>query len=184
MMSKIEINDCVYKVHPIYDIYDSDEKGNIINIVKKVPSKGNKNNCGYMQCMIRKYGGKQKTYFVHRFVWECFNGIIPEGKVIDQINDNKEDNRLCNLQLVTQQQNNKKSAKNRDYTFVANNHKNKKCVKAINQNTNEVSFYNSMYAVQQYLGINNGTAKKVCDGVKYYKGGVSKKDGCLYRPFS
>ena len=71
--------------------------------------------------------------------------------MIDHINNNKEDNRLCNLQLVTQQQNCKKSAENRDYKFVAINHENKKCVKAINQNTNEVSYYNSMYAVQQYL---------------------------------
>ena len=64
-----------------------------------------------MGCCIRKYGSKQKTYQVHRFVWECFNSAIPEGKVIDHINNDNEDNRLCNLQLMTQQQ---KSAKDRD----------------------------------------------------------------------
>ena len=50
--------------------------------------------------------------------WECFHDIIPDGKVVDHINDNKEDNRLCNLQVVTQQENCKKSAKNRDYSFA------------------------------------------------------------------
>ena len=79
--------------------------------------KGSKHATGYMKCCVRKYGGKQKTYFIHRFVWECFNGDIPVGKVIDHMNDDKEDNRLCNLQLMTKQQNCKKSAKNRDYTF-------------------------------------------------------------------
>ena len=41
-MSKIEISKCVYSVHPIYDLYASDENGNLINVIKKVPSKGKK----------------------------------------------------------------------------------------------------------------------------------------------
>ena len=140
-MTTITINNCVYSVHPIYDLYASDENGNI----KKVPHKGNKTITGYMKCHLRKHGQSgQKTYYVHRFVWECFKGVIPEGKVIDHINNNKEDNRLCNLHLITQQQNCKKSAKDRDYSFAAHNHENKKCVKAINKDTNEVTHYYSM----------------------------------------
>ena len=160
-MNKIGIEKCVYYVHPEYDLYAANESGDVIHIIKKVLMKGVKSNTGYMRCMIRKYGGKQKSYQVHRFVWECFNSIIPEGKVIDHINNDKEDNRLCNLQLVTHQENCKKSAKNRDYTFVAENHKNKKCVKAINIETNEVSYYNSMYAIKQHLGIDPGIVKMV-----------------------
>ena len=81
--------------------------------------------------MVRKHGQNgQKNYFVHRFAYECFNGIIPDDKVIDHVNNIKDDNRLCNLQLMTQQENCKKSAKRRDYTFAAKNHQNKKCVKA------------------------------------------------------
>lgn len=56
----------------------------------------------------------------YRFIWECFNGLIPDGKVIDHINDDKEDNRLCNLQIVAHRKNCKKAAKKRDYTFAAN----------------------------------------------------------------
>ena len=100
--------------------------------------------------------------------------------VIDHINDDKEDNRLCNLQLVTQQQNCKKSAKHRDYSFVANNHKNRKCVKAINKDTNEISYFKSMYAINQHLSINEGIVKMVCEGLNYCKSGVSKKDGHRY----
>ena len=84
--------------------------------------------------MVRKCGDKKrKTYSVHRFVWDCayacLHGVIPDGKVIDHVNDNKEDNRLCNLQLMTQQENCKKSAKKRDYSFAANNHRNRRIVK-------------------------------------------------------
>ena len=100
--------------------------------------------------------------------------------MIDHINNVKDDNRLCNLQLMTQQQNCKKSAKNRDYSFVAKNHENRKCVKATNQNTNEVTYFKSVYAVQQYLGINVGIVKMVCEGLNNCKSGVSKKDGCSY----
>ena len=143
-MSAIEIEKCVYNVHPFFDLYAANESGEVIHIIKKVPSKGRKQQNGYMGCSVRKYGGRPKGCQVHRFVWECFNGVIPEGKVIDHINNDKEDNRICNLQLVTQQQNCKKASKDRDYTFVAKNHMNKRSVKAINNETNEVSYYQTV----------------------------------------
>ena len=180
-MTTIIVNGCVHNVHPIYDLYASDENGNIINIIKKVPHKGNKTHRGYLNVCVRKHGQPGvKGCQVHRFVWECHNGLIPEGKVIDHINNDKEDNRLCNLQLVTPQENCKKSAKDRDYSFVAKNHQNRKCVKATNKNTNEVSFYNSMSAIQQHLGINSGIVKMTCEGTNHCKSGVSKKDGHSY----
>lgn len=91
-----------------------------------------------MQCCVRRYGCKnRKTYFVHRFVWECFNGVIPDEKVIDHISDNREDDYFSNLQIMTQQANCKKPAKNRDYSFAFNNHRKRKRVKATNINTQE-----------------------------------------------
>ena len=41
-MSNIEINNCVYKVHPVYNLYASDENGNIIHLVKQVSFTGTK----------------------------------------------------------------------------------------------------------------------------------------------
>ena len=180
-MNNIVINENVYRVHQVYDLYAANENGEIINICRKVPIKGRKQKNGYMQCNVRKYGERRKYCCIHRFVWECFNSIIPEGKVIDHINDDKEDNRLSNLQLVTQQENCKKPAKNRDYTFVAENHKNKKCVKAINIETNEVLYFNSMYSIKQHLGIDPGIVKMVCEGLNNCKSGISKKDGKSYK---
>lgn len=181
-MSKIEINNCVYKVHSVYDLYAANEAGKVIHIARKVPSEGCETHSGYMLCVVRKYAQKgQKAYQVHRFVWECFNGLIPDGKIIDHINNDKKDNRLCNLQMMTQQQNCKKSAQDRDYTFVAKNHQNIKCVKAINQNTNNVLYFNSMYAAQQHLGINVGIIKMVCEGLNNCKTGKSKKDNDSYK---
>ena len=39
-------------------------------------------------------------------------------------------------------------------------------MKAINQTTQEAVYFNSMYAVQQHLGINAGIVKMICEGVK------------------
>ena len=97
--------------------------------------------------------------------------------MIDHINDIRDDNRLSNLQLMTRKQNCQKSAKNRDYSFTANNHMNKKFVKAADCSTGKVLYFNSMYAVQQNLGINVGIVKMVCEGLNHCKTGMSNKNG-------
>ena len=43
--------------------------------------------------------------FMHRLIWEAFNGKIPEGFQIDHINTIRTDNRLENLRLVTPKEN-------------------------------------------------------------------------------
>ena len=180
-MMKISINDRVFSCHPVYDLYAGSEDGKVINIIKKVPCKGNKNNRGYMLCGVRKYAQPgHKTYLVHRFIYECFNGVIAEGMEIDHINNNKEDNRLCNLKLLTPQENSKKAVNNRDYSLYIQNSKIRRCVKAINKDTNQAIFFNSIYSAQQYLAINHATIKRVCEGYYGRKSGKSKKDGYSY----
>lgn len=90
-------------------MYAASRDGKIIHIVKQVPNIGVQMRNSYMlHIRVKKYRGtNRKTYLVHRFVWECLHGMIPDGKVIDHISNNKEDNRLSNLQLMTQQKNSK-----------------------------------------------------------------------------
>ena len=49
----------------------------------------------------------------HRIVWETFNGEIPDGYEVDHINNVRDDNRLCNLQLLTRLDNMRKAHKGR-----------------------------------------------------------------------
>ena len=49
--------------------------------------------------------GKVKCYYSARFIWECYNGLIPTGLFIDHINRNRLHNRIENLLVVTSQEN-------------------------------------------------------------------------------
>ena len=53
-------------------------------------------------------------------------------------------------------------------------------MKATNKNTNEVTYFYSLYAVNQHIGINAGIVKMVCEGLNNCKSGKSKKDGHYY----
>lgn len=48
---------------------------------------------------------KTKGIYVHRLVWEVFNGPIPPGFVIDHIDGDSSNNKLSNLRCVTQAEN-------------------------------------------------------------------------------
>ena len=48
---------------------------------------------------------KVRHYYVHRLVWEAFNGQIPENMQVNHINEIKTDNRLENLNLMTPKEN-------------------------------------------------------------------------------
>ena len=53
-------------------------------------------------------------------------------------------------------------------------------MKATDCETNDVIYFNSMYSVQQHLGVCPSIVKRVCDGDKYRKTGISKRDGQSY----
>ena len=58
----------------------------------------------YHQVKLCK-NGKAKTFMVHRLVYEAFCGEIPSGYEVNHINEDKTDNRLCNLNLMTRKDN-------------------------------------------------------------------------------
>jgi len=62
--------------------------------------KATDNGCGYLLA--------DKEY-VHRWVWKAFVGEIPLGFVIDHIDNNKKNNHLSNLQLLSRTDNLRKA---------------------------------------------------------------------------
>ena len=59
---------------------------------------------GYPMVSLRKDGVKT-GYSVHLLVWKAFKGPIPPGMQVNHINEDKMDNRLENLNLMTPKEN-------------------------------------------------------------------------------
>ena len=176
-MTVLIVNDKKYKIHHKFNLYAASKDGDIIHILKQKPNKGKKSNNGYLMISVRQFGQSgQKFYTVHKFVYECYHGVIPDGMQVDHKNDLREDNRLCNLQLLTPSENSKKAFKNRKHF---NNHEMRKCVKATNEVTREVLYYFSIGSAAKHLEINSASVIRVCEGV--IKSTKSKKDNCSYK---
>lgn len=71
---------------------------------------------GYKIVSIRNGAVKQQCR-VHRIIWIAQNGIIPTGMVVDHINNDKADNRIQNLQLLTPKDNSTKAVRDGLYLF-------------------------------------------------------------------
>ena len=59
---------------------------------------------GYLQVNLQSPEGKRRVY-IHRLVARAFAPGFREGLTVNHINGNKDDNRACNLEWVTQKEN-------------------------------------------------------------------------------
>ena len=84
--------------------YFVDKDGNVYSKTGRI-LKCSINSIGYKQLFTYKDGKFDKSFCVHRLVYETFVGEIPKGFEIDHINRNRLDNRLENLRVVTHKEN-------------------------------------------------------------------------------
>lgn len=135
-----------------------------------------------MQMVTLSKNKNKKIWLVHRLVWNAFNGNIPEGYEIDHINNNPEDNRLDNLQLLTRSENQKKKfednpdlrkfwsdmiiekRKNGQYK---NTGRPKRKIKCLNNGV----VYESLSEATRELNVPHGNIQKVLAGKRKTAGG-------------
>ena len=72
---------------------------------------------GYVEITLGT-GEKRERYTAHRLAWLYIHGEFPEGQ-IDHANRDRADNRICNLRLATQTQNNHNMSLRSDNTSGA-----------------------------------------------------------------
>lgn len=89
-----------------YDNYEVFDDGRIWSYKKKRFLKPHTKQDGYQQVALTDNEGKKKMYMVHRVVYESVTGEpIPNNLQCNHINEDKTDNRFCNINLLTPKQN-------------------------------------------------------------------------------
>lgn len=127
---------------------------------------------GYWHCALRAYDGTQWNTGVHRVIWIAVNGDIPEGLEVNHIDENKSNNSIDNLNLLTRNENtnygtrNKRAAKAISKTNT-NNPKRSKRVGMYKDGV-LIKTFPSTVEVQRQLGFDCSSIGKCCRGVKNY----------------
>lgn len=159
------------KSHPTYTAYGADKAGNIYNKHNKKLSLHDNGN-GYLYVGL-SCDSKHHNIRASRFIYECFNGIVEKYKIIDHIDNNKLNNKLENLQMITQSANCKKHYKTYEKKYIPAMQ-----VEALNLETNEKKIYKSMTEAGKVLDIKPACIKRICDGIQHMS--ISKIDGKKY----
>lgn len=161
------------KNHFKYTNYGADKDGNVYNTQTNKIKKQATDKFGYKYTTVR-YEDKTLTVRLGRFIYECFNGAIDDNLVIDHINNEKGDNRIENLQLITQSSNVIKK-----YTEGYDQHDaRRKRVLCTDVLTNTETIYKSIYGAGKVLNIVPASIQRVCKGIQ--KTAISKTDQKRY----
>ena len=89
-----------------YSNYEIFEDGRIWSYWTNKFLKPGTNQYGYKQVCLVDNEGQKKRYMVHRVVWEAVTGEpIPSNMEINHISENKTENMISNLELVSHKEN-------------------------------------------------------------------------------
>jgi hypothetical protein len=88
-----------------FEKYTPTKDGKIFSHYRQRPLHFTVTKNGYEQVLLFCTDGIQRTYLVHRVIWFYFNGDIPEGIQVNHIDEDKTNNTLSNLNLMSQKEN-------------------------------------------------------------------------------
>lgn len=141
-----------------------------------------KNSTGwYVSFMAKDKNGKKSTIRVHIAVANAFVGDVSKGKHVHHINENKQDNRADNLQILDSSEHMKLTIKKHPERYKAMNEKNKYSQRHIMQYTLDgffiAEFANSVIA-ENMTGICQRNILQVANKEPFNsKGGIRKQAG-------
>tara|TARA_R110000737_G_scaffold4037_2_gene13377 strand:+ start:118 stop:591 length:474 start_codon:yes stop_codon:yes gene_type:complete len=131
-----------------YDNYLIYNSGDVYSIKSKKFLKPRFDRDGYKRVDLYK-DNVAKTFFIHQLVAIVYKDYVPNNKlVIDHIDDNRTNNFLHNLQIITRQQNSRK---------IKYPNKKNGLPKGITTNKHKTKFYANIKidGVKCYLGCSN-----------------------------
>lgn len=123
------------------------------------------NRKGYFQVALSD-NGITKWKKVHRLVYEAFYGKIPFWMQVNHINEIKTDNRLCNLNIMTAEQNNNWGTRTERAT-----QKLSKPIEQYDLEGNFINEYKSARDASRQTGLNISGICLCCNKKRNYCGG-------------
>lgn len=134
---------------------------------------------GYLQATIYDETNKQHTYRVNRLIYESFNGEIPKGMQVNHLDEDKHNNAIENLNVLTPKENSNWGTRNKRLAkMLSEVNKGKIPVanppKPVNQYTLDgeyVKSWSSIAVAARELGLNNGHISLCCNGKRKKTGG-------------
>lgn len=132
--------------------------GHILKAHKK--HNGKKEN-DYVRVRI-KVDGEKKTKSIHRMVAECFLENYSDDLEVNHKNSIKNDNRLCNLEMTTKEE-------NYQHSLIEGNGSQRKPVCAVDADGNGLEF-KSLWAAARFIKDELGVDReidKICTNIKY-----------------
>lgn len=97
-----------------YEGYEVSNTGKIKSLKTNRLLTPQKNNCGYLYILLTDSNKKVRINLIHRLVFDSFIGI-DDGLEINHLDEDKENNRLDNLELITHEENLKKYRDNHPF---------------------------------------------------------------------
>ena len=163
-------------------LYQVSSGGRVKSLERKVPKlngertvkerilKPRGNRGGYLQVNLYAGGGKPKKFYVHRLVCEAFHDNPDNKPQVNHVNEDKADNRACNLEWCTAEENT---------NFGTRNERSRKTLsKPVGQYTRDaelIKIWSSAREAQRQAGFNQSNISKVACG-KY-----KQAYGCIWR---
>lgn len=153
-----------------FDNYVITDNAEVINTNTGRVLKQNKNPKGYMQ-IILSCEGKSSTKSIHRLVFEAYRGKIKKGLTVNHIDGDKSNNKINNLELLTQKENLRHAV---DIGLIKSGSSCKlsKQVVSINPMTLIEKEYGSIRLASKLTKISESSIVNVCKGNRITAGGL------------
>lgn len=165
-----------------FDSYNISSDGIIYSKHFGRPLKGYINKDGYVTVKLKTKDGFN-NFLYHRVIWYFFNGEIPDGIQVNHKNENKTNNALSNLNLLTPEQNSNWGTRNErmasklkgrrpsDATIKASVEKCRREVSKYSLDGKLLKIYPSFAEAERDNNCSHANIIKCCQGkIKTYKG--------------
>lgn len=165
-----------------FDCYEIHKDGTIISKYYNKPLKGSVHNNGYITAKFKLKDGRRHPILWHKAIWQYFMGDISEGMQINHIDEDKTNNALSNLNLMTPKENSNWGTRNVRLSKGLTNLPSKcKMVVQINSTTKEVvCVYPSLREAERVGKFDSGAVAACCKN-KYMREGNNIYKGFIWK---